>query len=88
MAFSSFSAYDFVQNLRIARVDNKATKIDQKADFSKIDIRQMQEHLNYVSMVTLALCELLMEQGVSKDRIMTKIREIDMRDGRIDNKTA
>ena len=54
---------------------------------SKIDIRVLQEQLDYVSLVALALCELLEESGIPKEKILDKIHDIDMRDGKPDNKT-
>jgi hypothetical protein len=78
--------YDLFQNYRMHQIDIKASKSKEDIENSKLKIFSIQDQVNYLSVVCLALSEILTEQGVSKDKIINKIHEIDIRDGYHDNK--
>ena len=66
----------------------KAGEAKHKALDNKISISELEQKIDHLSMVSMALCELLEEVGFSKSRILSKIEEIDLRDGRLDGKFA
>lgn len=78
--------YDFFQNFRIREVRHAADTAAIKARSNEITLRNIQDQLDHLSLVCLAMSELLEEVGFNKSMLLEKIREIDLRDGKLDSK--
>ena len=83
---------DIFQQYRIERnrteALTKAGEAKHKALDNTISIVELEQKIEHLSMVSMALCELLEEVGFSKSRILSKIEEIDLRDGKRDGKLS
>ena len=83
---------DIFQQYRIERTRSeslsKAGEAKHKALHNKISINELEAKIDHLSMVSMAMCELLEELGFSKAQILSKIEEIDLRDGQRDGKYA
>ncbi|RVU86303.1 hypothetical protein EOL70_02315 [Leucothrix sargassi] len=84
--------FDIFQQYRIERSRSealsKASEASGKAIDNKISIRELQEQIDHLSLVTMAMSELLEEVGFSRQALIKKIEEIDLRDGKLDGKLA
>lgn len=61
-----------------------AKQAEQSAQFIEFDLASRIDHL---SLVCRAMWEILRDShGVSEDMLLTKVREIDLRDGKLDGK--
>lgn len=78
--------YDFFQNFKINQNRSDAHKADIKATSNQGDIRNLQDQIDHLSLVCQAMCELMEEVGFNKNMLEDKIREIDLRDGKLDGK--
>ena len=82
----------FLQNafrdLRIANseIEGDQTKIRAHQNESHLDV--LSEKIDQLYVMNLAALELLGDLGVSQTEIMSKIEEIDLRDGKADGKLA
>lgn len=54
----------------------------------KYDVRSLEDKIDYLSVVMLAMWEMLEEKGYSRMDLVKKIEEVDMRDGVLDGKLA
>jgi len=80
--------HDFFQNFRISDAKDDAARAGIKAGNARIDIRDLQDQVDQLSLVCSAMCELLEEIGFNKEMLIHKVREIDLRDGKLDGKLA
>jgi len=77
---------DIFQNLRIKGAEHSASDAKSHARSNAVSLRELQDQIDHLSMVCMALGELLEEVGFDKTRLMSKIEEIDLRDGKLDGK--
>lgn len=75
--------YDVIQNFRINDV---ARESESRANTNEITMRGLQDQIDHLSMICLAMSELLEEIGFNKEMLVAKIQEIDLRDGKLDGK--
>jgi len=80
--------YDIFQNFRIREAHSTAVDTKYENKDQNISISSLQDQIDYLSVVTLAMCELLEEVGFNKSMLQSKIEEIDLRDGKLDGKTT
>ena len=78
--------YDFFQNFRISEVSRDAGQAKSHARANEVSLRGLQDQIDHLSMVCLAMSELLEEIGFNKEMLLAKIQEIDLRDGKLDGK--
>lgn len=78
--------YDVFQNFRIGLTKDKVNKVSAKTTGHKTEISILQDHVDHLSLVCQAMCELMENVGFSKEMVLAKIQEIDLRDGRLDGK--
>ncbi len=74
------------QNFRISESERLSGEAKGKAVNNEIDIRAMRDQIDHLSLVSKAMCELLAEIGFDQSMLEAKIREIDLRDGKLDGK--
>jgi hypothetical protein len=77
---------DFFQNFRISDARYAADKAAAKARSNELSLQNLQDQLDHLSLVCLAMSELLEEVGFNKSMLLEKIREIDLRDGKLDGR--
>ncbi|MFZ5841973.1 MAG: hypothetical protein ACOY3E_03655 [Pseudomonadota bacterium] len=80
--------FDVFQQFRIRQAESSADRAAAKASDAAIDVRMLQQRLDHLSLVCLAMWEMLEENGYSKERLFEKIERIDLKDGRRDGKVA
>lgn len=73
-------------NFRVRQAQAEATDAKSRASDLAITIAQLEDKVDYLSVVCAALAELLSEVGFSESMLMQKIEEIDLRDGRKDGR--
>ncbi|ROQ21764.1 hypothetical protein EDC38_2392 [Marinimicrobium koreense] len=78
--------YDVFQNFRIGVTKDKVDKVSRKTTGNKSEISVLQDHVDHLSLVCQAMCELMENVGFSKEMVIAKIQEIDLRDGQLDGK--
>lgn len=78
--------YDLFQNFRIKQASSDATDAKYTARNAAINVNEIRERLDYMSVVITAMCELLENVGFTETVLLEKIKEVDMRDGRLDGK--
>jgi hypothetical protein len=78
--------YDLFQNFRIKQTSSEATDAKYAARNASISIKELQDKVDYMSVVVTAMCELLENVGFTEETLLKKIQEVDMRDGRMDGK--
>jgi len=77
---------DIIQNFRINDVSREAGSAKSHAHANEITLRGIQDQIDHLSMVCLAMGELLEEVGFDKQMLASKIEEIYLRDGKKDGK--
>ncbi len=78
---------DLYQQGRIRDAEASARKADAKAGDLQGDVQRLSDRLDRLSLISQAMWELLKEQtNLSNEQILTKIREVDLRDGKADGK--
>ena len=84
--------FDIFQQYKIDQVRNEALshadEAKYKATGNSINIRELENKIDHLSLVCMAMSELLEEVGFSKKMLLAKIEEIDLRDGKLDAKLA
>ncbi len=82
--------FDIFQQFRIEANHkesmSRASEAKNKSSFNEIDIRELQANIDHLSLVCMAMSEMLEEVGFSKKMQLAKIEEIDLRDGKLDGK--
>jgi len=76
--------YDFFQNSKIKNNDQRARQAKTMSHTNQVDIDQLQDKVEHLSLVCSALCEVMSGLGVSQQSIINKVEEIDLRDGKLD----
>lgn len=66
--------------------DNDATHRLAAANDAREAVQNQEARLEKLTLLTVALAELLQEMGVSEEKIVAKMQEIDLRDGALDGK--
>ena len=83
---------DIFQQYRIEKNKNEARlhsgEANQKALNNQVSIKVLNEKIDHLSLVCMAMGELLENVGFSKAMLLSKIEEIDLRDGSLDGKYA
>lgn len=75
------------QDRRIDTAAGQAKKAAAKANDVAVDVRYLQDALNRLVLLNRAMWELLSEHtGVREEQLADKVREIDLRDGKLDGK--
>lgn len=75
--------YDHYQNKRIREnKDESRTEFSQKRD----RIYYLEKRIDKLNIFCVALSELLEELGVGKEKVISKVEEIDLRNGKLDGK--
>lgn len=78
--------YQIIKNFRISDVSREAGQAKSHARANEVTLRELQDQIDHLSMVCLAMSELLEEVGFNKQMLAAKIQEIDLRDGKLDGK--
>lgn len=78
--------YDVFQNFRIGLASDKADRATRRTTGNQTEINVLQDHVDHLSLVCQAMCELMENMGFTKEMILAKIQEIDLRDGQLDGK--
>ncbi|TVP16082.1 hypothetical protein [Shewanella sp. KCT] len=78
--------YDIFQNFRINDLAREAGQAKSHARANEVSLQGLQDQIDHLSMVCLAMSELLEEIGFNKEMLVAKIQEIDLRDGKLDGK--
>jgi hypothetical protein len=81
-----FDLYDLFQNFKIDTTNNRVTDVKYTADINKVSIESLQTQVDHLSLVCQAMCEMMENIGFSKAMLASKIKEIDLRDGKLDGK--
>ena len=80
--------FDIFQQYRIEKssLDSKQGigEAKRKSSDNEISIRTLEAKIDHLSLVCMAMGELLEEVGFSKKMLLNKIEEIDLRDGKLD----
>jgi len=84
--------FDIFQQYRIEKSSRDAKQsvfeAKRKSSDNEISIRTLEAKIDHLSLVCMAMGELLEEVGFSKKMLLNKIEEIDLRDGKLDGKLA
>ncbi|WP_462158254.1 hypothetical protein [Pseudoalteromonas sp. GB56] len=84
--------FDIFQQFRIekdkAEMMERTSSVNSKAINNQADITQLQSKVDHLSLVCMSMCELLEEVGISKELLLAKMKEIDLRDGKQDGAFA
>ena len=78
--------YEFVQNVFIDKAQQTADTASARSSSNRHDVRDLQAQIDQLSIVVLAMSELLETVGFSEEMLKAKIREIDLRDGKLDHR--
>ena len=80
--------YDIFQNFRMRQVVKDLDGTRTKTSDNSITLHELQDKVDHLSVVCLAMCELLEEVGFNKSMLISKIEEVDRRDGKLDGRLA
>ena len=86
MLFDIFQQYRIEKNH--AEALTRAGEAKGKAIDNNFSIRVLESKVDHLSLVCMAMSELLEEVGFSKSKLLSKIEEIDLRDGKLDGKVS
>ena len=85
--FDFFQQFRIEQNQRrIGNISERATDATFDAGQAKIKVQSLEDKIDHLSLVCMAMCELFEEIGFNKKMLEAKIKEIDLRDGKLDGK--
>ena len=70
--------YDIFQNFRMRQVAKDVGEARRQVSDTSITLRELQDKVDHLSVVCLAMCELLEEIGFNKSMLISKIEEVDM----------
>ncbi len=74
------------QHFRISEAKQDASEAAIKAGANQTEIHTLQDQVDHLSLVCMAMCELMEDIGFNKSMLAAKIQEIDLRDGKQDRK--
>lgn len=78
---------DMHQYKKIGEAQSKAQSASDKVDSVNDYIKRLETQIDEQKLIIQALAEILVIKGViSKDDLLEKIKEVDVRDGRVDGK--
>jgi hypothetical protein len=78
--------FEIFQTFRTSKIDKTAKHVSYKANDNELSIQTLKDQIDHLSLVCEAVCELLEEIGFNKSMLADKIKEIDLRDGKLDGK--
>lgn len=79
--------WDVAQEGRVRHADERAQQAVEKTLDLKSDARSLQRRLDVMALANQALFEILRDKlGISEDEVVTRMAEIDGRDGKKDGK--
>jgi|GEM_PF-2972570 len=78
--------YDIIQNIRVNDLNRETGSIKSQSYSNETSIRGLQDQVDYLSMVCIAMGEMFEQLGFDKEQIAAKIEEVDLRDGIKDDK--
>lgn len=79
--------WDLIQQRQIRDVDNTASGARSAATQNSAHARSLDEHLDRLTLLCRAMWEILRDrEGISEDVLLSKVQEIDLRDGTLDGK--
>ena len=68
--------YDIFQNFRMRQVVKDLDGTRKKTSDNSITLHELQDKVDHLSVVCLAMCELLEEVGFNKSMLISKIEEV------------
>ncbi|MBC8351273.1 MAG: hypothetical protein H8E66_04770 [Planctomycetes bacterium] len=81
--------WDMIQQSQIHDAQSSAADAYRRADQVRRDVDQSQTTIDALALSCAAMWELLSEKlGVTEEELMSKIEEIDLRDGKLDGKIS
>ena len=86
MLFDLFQQYRIERNQIEAKTATLA--VSERATDNKVSIIELQSKVDHLSLVCMALTELLKDYGIGEQELTAKMKEIDLRDGKLDGKLA
>ncbi|MEO2268521.1 zinc ribbon domain-containing protein [Pseudoalteromonas sp. YIC-656] len=82
------SLHNLFQDLRISKNSVQGDQSKVRTYQNEAHTQTLSEKIDQLYLMNLAALELLNDLGVSQSQIMAKIEEIDLRDGKLDDKVA
>lgn len=80
--------YDFFQNFLIRDAQSRADRADVRSHGNEVTVQMLQDQIDHLSLAVYAMAELLENVGFTNDMLLAKIKEIDLRDGKLDGKLS
>lgn len=84
--------FDLFQQYRIESDKIEATQrtlaVSERTTDNQVSIVELQSKVDHLSLVCMALTELLKDYGIGEKELTSKMKEIDLRDGKLDGKLA
>ena len=82
--------FDLFQQFRIEKnhldARSKANNLSSQTLDNKVSVEELNSKIDNLSLVCMAMSELLESVGFTKEAQLAKIEEIDLRDGKLDGK--
>lgn len=79
--------WDLLQQLQISSSQKTANSADLKASIAEVKLQQLESQIQTLALASEAMWELLSKQyGITEVDLVSKMSEIDMRDGVLDGK--
>jgi len=79
--------FDLHQERQISEAKASASRAREKAASVQDEVRVLSARLDRLALLSQAMWELVREQtNLTNEQILAKVREVDLRDGRIDGK--
>ena len=79
--------YDLYQDSKINRAQYAAERGEQTAQSARDAVRQLEERVNKLTLINMALWSLLKETaGLTEEALAKRVEEIDLADGQIDGR--
>lgn len=84
--------FDIFQQYQIQKNNSESLErtrqVQRQATDNQVDIVELQSKIDHLSLVCMALSELIAEVGFDREMLLAKMKEIDLRDGKADGKFA
>ena len=79
--------WDLLQQWQISSSQKTANSADLKASIAQVDLQKLESQVQTLALASQAMWELLSKQyGITEADLVSKMSEIDMRDGVLDGK--